>query len=101
MYENPLTVNGTTTIKAVAYDGNDTPSNVTAANYYFCSADDPYTVTDALAFAEYQYPANGIYVTGIVSTAPAQAQPTMVSLPIISQLMARPLVNWKSIKAKA
>ena len=73
MYENPLTVNGTTTIKAVAYDGNDTPSNVTAANYYFCSADDPYTVTDALAFAEYQYPANGIYVTGIVSTAPTQA----------------------------
>ena len=70
MYENPLTVSGTTTIKAVAYDGNDTPSNVTTATYHFCSADNPYTVTEALAFAEYQYPANGIYVSGIVSTAP-------------------------------
>ena len=69
-YTTALTISTTTTIKAVAYDGTNY-SNVTTATYHFCSADDPYTVTEALAFNE--YPANGIYVTGIVSTAPTQA----------------------------
>ena len=70
MYENTITVSETTTIKAVAYDGNDTPSNIATATYHINSQANPYTVTQALAFAEYQYPANGIYVHGIVSTAP-------------------------------
>lgn len=73
MYENPITVSETTTIKAIAVNGDNVASNVASANYYFCSADDPYTVTEALAFQAYQYPANGIYVHGIVSTAPTQA----------------------------
>ena len=69
-YTTALTISTTTTIKAVAYDGTNY-SNVTTATYHFCSAQDPYTVTEALAFNE--YPANGIYVTGIVSTAPTAA----------------------------
>ena len=73
MYENPITVSETTTIKAIAVNGDDVASTVATANYYFCSANNPYTVTEALAFASYQYPANGIYVEGIVSTAPTQA----------------------------
>ena len=68
MYENPITVSQTTTIKAVAYDGNDTPSNIATATYHINSQANPYTVAQALAFNE--YPANGIYVHGIVSTAP-------------------------------
>ena len=70
LYSEAISVSSTTTIKAVAYAGGDDHSTVATANYYFCSDEDPYTVTEALAFAEYQYPANGIYVSGIVSTAP-------------------------------
>ena len=69
-YTSAIAVSTTTTIKAIAYVGN-TASTVAAATYHFCSAEDPYTVTEALAFNE--YPANGIYVHGIVSTAPTQA----------------------------
>ena len=72
LYSEAISVSSTTTIKAVAYAGGDDHSTVATANYYFCSDEDPYTVTEALAFAEYQYPANGIYVSGIVSTAPTQ-----------------------------
>ena len=70
MYENPIEVSETTTIKAVAYDGNDTPSTIATATYHINSQANPYTVAQALAFNE--YPANGIYVHGIVSTAPTQ-----------------------------
>ena len=73
MYENPLQINSTTTIKAIAVDGNDNTSTVATATYYICSNDAPYTVSQALGFADYQYPANGIYVSGIVSTAPTAA----------------------------
>lgn len=66
-YTTALTISTTTTIKAIAYDGTNY-SNVATATYHFCSADDPYTVTEALDFTE--YPANGIYVEGVVSTAP-------------------------------
>ena len=69
LYSEPIPVSSTTTIKAVAYAGGDDHSTVATANYYFCSEGDPYTVTEALSFAEYQYPANGIYVQGVVSTA--------------------------------
>lgn len=68
-YTGAISVSTTTTIKAIAVKGSD-ESNVTTASYYFCSAESPYTVTQALAFNE--YPANEIYVTGIVSTAPTQ-----------------------------
>ena len=63
-----LSISSTTTIKAIAYLAG-VNSNIATATYYFCSAENPYTVTEALAFESYQYPANGIYVTGIVSTA--------------------------------
>ena len=66
-YTSAITVSSTTTIKAIAYVGNEA-STVATAIYHICSADNPYTVTQALNFTE--YPANGIYVTGIVSTAP-------------------------------
>ncbi len=68
-YTSAITVSSTTTIKAIAYVGNEA-STVATATYHFCSADNPYTVTQALNFTE--YPANGIYVSGIVSTAPTQ-----------------------------
>ena len=67
LYENPITVSSTMTIKAVAVMGQYT-SNMATATYHICSAENPYTVTEALAFSE--YPANSIFVTGIVSTAP-------------------------------
>ena len=66
-YTSAITVSSTTTIKAIAYVGNEA-STVATATYHICSADNPYTVTQALNFTE--YPANGIYVSGIVSTAP-------------------------------
>ena len=69
-YNGAISVSTTTTIKAIAYVGT-TSGPVATASYHFCSAENPYTVTQALAFLE--YPANGIYVTGIVSTAPAAA----------------------------
>jgi hypothetical protein len=68
-YTSALAISSTTTVKAIAYVGT-VASTVATATYHFCSADNPYTVTEALAFNE--YPANGIYVHGIVSTAPTQ-----------------------------
>jgi hypothetical protein len=68
-YTSAISVSTTTTIKAIAIKGSD-ESTVATATYHICSAANPYTVTQALAFNE--YPANGIYVTGIVSTAPTQ-----------------------------
>ncbi len=69
-YNSAISVSTTTTIKAIAIVGSD-ESTVATATYHFCSAESPYTVAQALAFNE--YPANGIYVSGIVSTAPTQA----------------------------
>lgn len=71
-YSTAISVENTTTIKAIAYAGNES-STVATANYYICSQNNPYTVTEALGFEDYQYPANGIYVHGIVSTAPTAA----------------------------
>ena len=70
VYASPIAVSETTTIKAVAYVGTEA-SAVATATYFFCSADNPYTVDQALDFPE--YPANEVYVTGIVSTAPTAA----------------------------
>jgi len=69
-YTGAISVSQTTTIKAIAIKG-ETQSVVATATYHFCSADAPYAVAQALAFNE--YPANGIYVHGIVSKAPTQA----------------------------
>lgn len=68
-YTTPITVSTTTTIKAIAYVGTEN-SVVATATYHINSQANPYTVTEALAFHE--YPANGIYVHGIVSTTPSQ-----------------------------
>ena len=70
-YTEALTISTATTVKAIAYVGSES-SLVTTATYHINSAENPYSVTEALAFPEYQYPANGIYVSGIVSTAPTQ-----------------------------
>ncbi len=69
LYTSAISVSTTTTIKAIAYYAGAN-STVATATYHFCSPTDPYTVTEALAFDE--YPANEIYVEGIVSTAPTQ-----------------------------
>ena len=71
-YNGPITVSTATTIKAIAYVDDET-SFVAVATYHINSQANPYTVTQALSF--YEYPANGIYVQGIVSTAPT-ATPT-------------------------
>ena len=68
-YTAAISVTDYTTIKAIAIKGTD-ESTIATATYHICSAQNPYTVTEALAFSE--YPANGIYVSGIVSTAPTQ-----------------------------
>ena len=68
-YSGTITVTEATTIKAIAY-ADDMESVIATATYHICSQDNPYTVTQALNFAEYQYPANNVYVHGIVSTAP-------------------------------
>lgn len=62
-----IEVSETTTIKAIAYVGEE-HSTVAVATYYILSTDNVYTVTEALAFNE--YPVNNIFVSGIVSTAP-------------------------------
>lgn len=69
-YTGAIAVVTTTTIKAIAYLGGES-STVATATYFFCSAANPYTVTEALDFPE--YPANGVYVSGVVSTAPTQS----------------------------
>jgi hypothetical protein len=71
MYETPLQISETTTIKAIAVDGDDNASTVATATYHICSANSPYTVTQALNFIE--YPTSTIWVHGIVSTAPTSA----------------------------
>jgi len=70
-YTSAIAVDANMTIKAIAYDVTGANSTVATATYHICSADNPYTVTQALAFSE--YPANGVYVSGIVSTAPTQS----------------------------
>ena len=68
-YTAAISVTTTTTIKAIAIKGSD-ESTIATATYHINSQTNPYTVAQALAFNE--YPANGIYVHGIVSTAPTQ-----------------------------
>ncbi len=65
-YNGAISVSETTTIKAVAYVGTG-HSPVAEAAYYILSDDNVYTVTEALEFGD--YPANNVFVHGIVSTA--------------------------------
>ena len=70
LYSSSIHVASYTTIKAIAYV-NRVSSAIATATYHIVSAENPYTVAEALDFNE--YPANGIYVHGIVSTAPTQS----------------------------
>lgn len=70
VYSTGITVSETTTFKAKAIKGDDA-SNVVTATYHICSADNPYTVAQALEF--HAYPTSTIWVHGIVSTAPTAA----------------------------
>ena len=65
-YTEPLNVSTATTIKAVAYDGTNY-SNVSTAIYHINSETSPYTVDQVMAMPAYLLPANGIYVSGVVS----------------------------------
>ena len=67
LYDEEIDIEETTTIKAIAYVGENA-SAVSSAAYYILSDDNNYTVTQALNFAE--YPQNNVFVHGIVSTAP-------------------------------
>lgn len=69
-YTEPIPVSTATTFKAKAIKG-DNASAVITATYHICSAENPYTVAQALAFHE--YPTSTIWVHGIVSTAPTAA----------------------------
>ena len=70
LYNGALSIETTTTVKAIAYK-NTANSYVATATYHICSAETPYTVAQALAFNE--YPTSTIWVHGIVSTAPTTA----------------------------
>ncbi len=67
LYDEEIDIEETTTIKAIAYIGENA-STVSSATYYILSDDNTYTVTQALEFGS--YPQNNIFVQGIVSTAP-------------------------------
>ena len=68
-YNGAIEVSSTTTIKAIAYLNSDA-SLVSSATYYILSNENNNTVTQALAFGS--YPANNVFVHGIVSTAPTE-----------------------------
>ena len=70
VFTDAISVTTTTTIKAISIKDGE-KSAVVSATYHINSQANPYTVAQALAFNE--YPANGIYVHGIVSTAPTLA----------------------------
>ena len=63
-YSGAISVSSATTIKAVAYAGGSDHSNVATAIYHICSADNPYTVAQALAAPT---PGSDIYVQGTIS----------------------------------
>lgn len=65
-YTEPFEVTATTTVKAIAVDGTNS-SDIAVKTFEKATV---YTVAQALAFDE--YPANDVYVRGIVSTAPTQ-----------------------------
>jgi len=70
-FDQDLSINSTTTIKAIAIKGSDASTVATATYHIANSQSHPYSVPEALAFHE--YPTPNIYVQGIVSMAPTQA----------------------------
>ena len=75
-YSGSITLTETTTIKAIAYDGNDNTSNVATATYTYVdpnapgTENNPYTVAQARAAIDAGTGTQGVYATGIVSAIP-------------------------------
>lgn len=70
-YSGAIAVNSTTTIKAIAIKGNES-SSVASATYTILehagTAEDPYTVADAINAIDANSGITNVYVTGIVCT---------------------------------
>ena len=66
VYDDPIHLNATTTITAVAYVGDD--ASLVIAKTFTLTA--PMTVAEALAALESENPINNVAVAGIISTAP-------------------------------
>ncbi|MBQ1667388.1 MAG: chitobiase/beta-hexosaminidase C-terminal domain-containing protein, partial [Prevotella sp.] len=75
-YNGPISLTETTTIKAVAYDGNENTSAVATATYTYVdpnapgTENNPYTVAQARAAIDANAGTQGVYATGIVSAIP-------------------------------
>ena len=76
LYTAPFTITETTTIKAIAFDGNDNTSAVATATYTYVDPNqpgtqaNPYTVAQARAAIDAGTGTQGVYATGIVSSIP-------------------------------
>ncbi|MDR9831052.1 FN3 associated domain-containing protein, partial [Vibrio sp. FNV 38] len=72
VYNEPFSITETTTVKAIAYVGEDA-STVASATYTYVdpnapgSLNNPYTVAEARAAIDAGTGVNGVYATGIVS----------------------------------
>ena len=75
-YGAPITLTETTTIKAIAYDGEDNTSAVATATYIYVDPNtpgtitNPYTVAQARAAIDANTGTQDVYATGIVSEIP-------------------------------
>ena len=75
-YSGPISLTETTTIKAIAYDGDDNNSAVATATYPYVDPNapgteyNPYTVAQARAAIDANAGTQGVYATGIVSAIP-------------------------------
>ena len=75
-YSGPITIEETTTIKAIAYDSEDNASVVATATYTIIdpnapgSVNNPYTVAQARAAIDAGTGTQNVYATGIVSEIP-------------------------------
>lgn len=74
-YTAPFTINATTTVKAIAYDGTDASTIATATYTYVDpnapgTQNNPYTVDQARKAIDAGSGTEGVYATGIVSAIP-------------------------------
>ena len=71
IYENPIHISETTTVKAIALDADDNASDVVSATYTIVALDgdgsfeNPYTITDLRALGE-TFTANDVWVKGSI-----------------------------------